>query len=98
MDGPLGYNRLNSPSNLGVSRQGVLYFFDSGNEYMRFVDLSGAVHTLLLGACKQCKAFLMQLVSREMWPDILYSRSCATKIGWKGGRRALSTITLTLRF
>lgn len=30
-DGPLGYNLLNSPRNVGVSRKGVLYFFDSGN-------------------------------------------------------------------
>lgn len=31
LDGPLGYNRLNSPRNLGVSREGVIFFFDSGN-------------------------------------------------------------------
>ena len=31
LDGPLGYNRLNSPKNIGVSRKGVVYFFDSGN-------------------------------------------------------------------
>lgn len=31
MDGPLGYSKLNKPSNLGVSRKGVIYFFDEGN-------------------------------------------------------------------
>jgi hypothetical protein len=31
LDGPLGYNRLNSPKNIGVSREGVIFFFDSGN-------------------------------------------------------------------
>ena len=39
LDGPLGYNRLNQPTNLGVSRKGVVYFFDSGNEYIRIVDV-----------------------------------------------------------
>lgn len=53
LDGPIGYNRLNSPRNIGVSRKGVVYFFDSGNEYIRIVDLSGSVSTLELGACKQ---------------------------------------------
>jgi hypothetical protein len=37
LDGPLGYNRLNSPSNLGISRNGTLYFFDAGNEYLRIL-------------------------------------------------------------
>lgn len=31
LDGPLGYNRLNMPSHMGISREGVLFFFDSGN-------------------------------------------------------------------
>jgi hypothetical protein len=31
VDGPVGYNRLNTPINIGVSRKGVIYFFDSGN-------------------------------------------------------------------
>jgi hypothetical protein len=31
LDGPMGYNRLNAPRNLGISRNGTLYFFDSGN-------------------------------------------------------------------
>jgi hypothetical protein len=97
MDGPLGYNRLSNPTNLGVSREGVLYFFDSGNEYMRIVDKRGSVSTLLLGACKQCKGFITQLASREWWPDILCHRSCAIRTGLRARLRAPSTITSTLR-
>jgi hypothetical protein len=52
LDGPLGYNRLSSPRNLGISRNGTLYFFDAGNEYMRILTPEGSVSTLLLGACK----------------------------------------------
>jgi hypothetical protein len=39
LDGPLGFNRLNQPSNIGVDAQGFVYFFDEGNEYMRKLDL-----------------------------------------------------------
>ena len=53
-DGPLGINLLNQPSNLGVSRIGVVYFFDKGNQYMRIVK-DGNVRTLKLGACQECK-------------------------------------------
>jgi len=28
LDGPLGFNKLNSPSNIGVDAIGVIYFFD----------------------------------------------------------------------
>lgn len=28
LDGPMGFNRLNKPSNIGVDPQGVMYFFD----------------------------------------------------------------------
>lgn len=31
LDGPIEYNRLSKPTNIGVSRKGVIYFFDSGN-------------------------------------------------------------------
>ena len=31
LDGPVNYNRLNTPTNIGVSRKGMIYFFDSGN-------------------------------------------------------------------
>lgn len=30
-DGPTGFNKLNRPTNLGISRSGVLYFYDEGN-------------------------------------------------------------------
>lgn len=36
-DGPTSFNRLNRPTNLGITRNGVLYFFDEGNEYIRKV-------------------------------------------------------------
>ena len=54
MDGPLGYNRLREPANLGVARNGDIFFLDKGNSYMRKVTAAG-VSTLLLGACKKCK-------------------------------------------
>ena len=41
MDGPLGINRLNRPTNIGVSQKGIVYFYDEGNEYMRKIDSSG---------------------------------------------------------
>lgn len=96
-DGPLGYNRLNTPTNLGVSRQGVLYFFDSGNEYIRLLDGSGKVSTMLLGACKQCKGLIMQMASKEWWPDMLSNRYYAMRIGLRARHRVRSITTLTLR-
>ena len=54
MDGPTGFNRINKPGSLGVTRNGVVYFYDLGNEYMRRVNEDGGVETLLNGACKQC--------------------------------------------
>lgn len=65
LDGPLGYNKLSFPTNLGVSREGVVYFFDSGNEYIRMVALNGEVSTLLLGACKECTVFFMQWMGED---------------------------------
>ena len=62
LDGPLGYNRLSFPTNIGVTREGVVYFFDSGNEYIRTVNLNGSVSSLLLGACKYCTMSIMKLV------------------------------------
>lgn len=38
MDGPTGFNKLNRPTSLGISRSGVLYFYDEGNEYMRKLE------------------------------------------------------------
>jgi hypothetical protein len=55
LDGPMGYNKLNFPRNLGVTRAGTVYFFDSGNEYIRIINSNGNVETLLLGACKESK-------------------------------------------
>jgi hypothetical protein len=57
LDGPLGFNLLHLPSNLGIDPKGVLYFFDEGNEYIREVGLDGNVGTLLNGACTECKYF-----------------------------------------
>lgn len=31
MDGPLGYNLLFEPSNIGVDSEGIIYFYDEGN-------------------------------------------------------------------
>lgn len=50
-DGPNGINRLNSPSSLGIDKDGNLYIFDSGNRYMRMVDTSGNMVTLINGSC-----------------------------------------------
>jgi hypothetical protein len=30
-DGPTGFNKLNKPTNLGITRHGILYFYDLGN-------------------------------------------------------------------
>jgi hypothetical protein len=30
-DGPTGFNKLNRPTNLGITRTGTLYFYDEGN-------------------------------------------------------------------
>ena len=57
LDGPLGFNRINQPSNIGVDAQGVVYFFDEGNEYIRKLDLDNNVETLLNGACTECMLF-----------------------------------------
>lgn len=56
-DGPLGINRLNKPSNIGIDAQGIVYFFDEGNKYMRKINLENEVETLLNGACTECKFF-----------------------------------------
>ena len=52
LDGPLGFNRLNQPSNLGIDAKGIIYFYDEGNRYMRRVSVDREVATLLNGACK----------------------------------------------
>ena len=60
-DGPTGFNKLNRPTSLGISRTGVLYFYDQGNQYMRKVQADGEVETLLNGACKLCKHSIIQM-------------------------------------
>jgi hypothetical protein len=30
LDGPLGFNRLYKPSNIGIDASGVVFFFDEG--------------------------------------------------------------------
>jgi hypothetical protein len=51
MDGPQGFNRLNNPKNIGLTRNGDVIFFDWGNEYMRILTSDGVVTSLLNGAC-----------------------------------------------
>jgi len=41
-DGPLGYNRLSYPDNMGIDLDGNLYVYDSGNLYVRFIDTEGS--------------------------------------------------------
>ena len=81
LDGPMQYNRLDSPKNLGVSRKGVIYFFDSGNEYIRIIDLAGNVKTLQLGACKECKYLGMKLERGGSSKATRCGRSYATRTG-----------------
>lgn len=83
IDGPLGYNRLSYPRNLGVSREGTLFFFDSGNEYIRMVS-KGVVYTLLLGACREGKPGDIKWKKQEKY-QVTFSGVCfATKIGLRG--------------
>lgn len=50
-DGPLGINRLNYPDNIGIDDEGNIFINDSGNNYIRIVDRSGFMKTLINGAC-----------------------------------------------
>ena len=51
-DGPFNFNRLNKPDLVGVANN-TLFINDSGNNYIRMVDLSsGNMTTLLGGACR----------------------------------------------
>lgn len=45
-DGPLGINLLNSPTSIGVDDGGNIFFYDSGNNYIRMLDNKGIMHTL----------------------------------------------------
>lgn len=49
-DGPFEVNRLNHPKNIGVTRNNEVYFFDSGNLYMRKL-FSGSIYTMYNGGC-----------------------------------------------
>ena len=40
-DGPYGFNKLNRPTNLGITRSGDIYFYDEGNQYMRKLKSNG---------------------------------------------------------
>ena len=50
-DGPIGVNRFDTPKGIGVDSYGNVFVYDSGNRYMRMIDTSGFVHTLINGAC-----------------------------------------------
>lgn len=52
-DGPTIINRFYHPGVMGINRQGVLVIYDSGNSYMRYIDIDGYVHTFIKGACRQ---------------------------------------------
>lgn len=58
-DGPLEYSRFDSPSFVGTDPAGNIYVQDSGNEYLRVIEIDWLnfdfrgiwIHTLLNGAC-----------------------------------------------
>ena len=52
-DGPPGHNRFKKPDSIGVDVYGNLYVYDEGNDYTRFIDTWGIVHTLLKGSCRE---------------------------------------------
>jgi len=52
-DGLLGDNLFNLPESLGVDLEGNVFVFDSGNNYIRLIETSGCVVTLVPGACRR---------------------------------------------
>jgi len=50
-DGPSGVNLFNNPGSLGVDDAGNVFVRDSENVYMRIVNRTGFVQTLIQGAC-----------------------------------------------
>jgi hypothetical protein len=52
-DGPLGVNLFNSPGSLGVDDAGNVFVRDSHNVYMRIINGTGFVQTLIQGACRE---------------------------------------------
>ncbi|KRX03523.1 hypothetical protein PPERSA_02902 [Pseudocohnilembus persalinus] len=51
-DGPLGINLLNFPTSIGVDPAGNIFFYDSGNNYIRMLDTNGYINTLIKGSCR----------------------------------------------
>lgn len=60
MDGPLGNNKLNSPTALGLDENGDIWIYDKGNRYIRVLQLDptqanwqskGILVTMLQGVC-----------------------------------------------
>lgn len=52
-DGPYGINRLNKPTLIGIDSNSKMFVLDSGNKYIRIVDLDTRyMRTLYGGACK----------------------------------------------
>jgi hypothetical protein len=39
----LGVSLLNEPTEIGVDLLGIIYFYDSGNNYIRIIDNNGDV-------------------------------------------------------
>jgi len=35
LDGPLGYNRLYKPSNIGIDSKGIIFFYDLGKHLVK---------------------------------------------------------------
>ena len=50
-DGPKGVNQFKNPGGIGIDDIGNLYVYDAGNNYMRMIDTTGYVHTLIQGSC-----------------------------------------------
>lgn len=60
IDGPLGNNKLNSPTALGLDESGHIWIYDKGNRYIRVLQLDptqanwekkGILVTMLQGVC-----------------------------------------------
>ena len=53
LDGPQGINLLSFPESLGIDEQGIVFFYDSGNKYIRMLDSDGYVYTMTKGFCRE---------------------------------------------
>ena len=95
LDGPIGFNKLNRPTNLGVTRTGDVYFYDLGNQYMRKLTNTGEVITLLNGACKFCILFVIQLETVDRPQGTGLRTYYAMIIGWSLRQKLpLSTLSI----